>query len=292
MEKTLTLFLAAKPRNTVRSYGSAIRQFGAWLRGHRKRHVKATVKDAVEYLTSLISSHAPATVSNRHGALASYYAYLQAIGEIEKNPFQLAKALIPRRQRHQVRPTARITPDIVKTMLNLPDRRTQKGVRDRAILSALFGGGLRRSELLKIKLGQIVCTVEGTLTLKLDHTKNGLDQEQVLRGRFAERVVELVAQRKTEGATNEDRLIVNYFRDHLKPMSEKTLYRLFRRYAKEVGVRAAPHAARAAFITKLLMQGYRLIDVKKAARHAAYQTVEAYDHRILEPTTAPTPQFF
>lgn len=283
--KTLKIFLAGKPCNTARCYKRAIMDFVHWLWKHKKRrrYVKATARDAAEYLTRMIGSSASATVSNRHGALTAYYTYLEALGDIEKNPFQLAKALIPRRQRKQVRPTATIPPAKVRGIMDMPDGRTPEGIRDRAILSALFGGGLRRSELLAITLGDIQVTPGGELVLELPRTKAGEAQHQIIKGRFAERICELVACRKAQGARNCDKLF---------EMSESTLYRLFREYCRKAGIKAAPHAARAAAITNLLERGIRLDDVKRFARHASFHTIELYDHRALNVESSVQPNFF
>lgn len=117
---------------------------------------------------------------------------------------------------------------------------------------------------------------------------------QPLKGEFAERVCLLVSQRKQEGAINEDLLFVCYdkFGKPKKTLSVKTLYRMFKYYSKEAGLEAAPHAARAAAITKLLKDGVRLIDVQRFARHHSWHTVCIYDHRRLEIETAPSPDFF
>lgn len=294
MENAIELFLSMKPRNTARSYRASLTKFFEFLKKKKKRPEKADVDDALGFLTAMNKTYAPATISNRQGALTAYYAFLEATKRVRSNPFGLVNSVLPYRQKHQVRPTATLKPSTIKTLLDLPPRNTRVGIRDRALLSAFFGGGLRRSEAISLNVGDVVINRRGVIVLRLERTKNGADQEQPIRGRFAERICELVAQRKTEGADNPDPLFVAYrkYRTLKHRMSQSTVYRTFKRYAEQAGQIAAPHSARAAAMTKLLLQGFRLIDVKKFARHASYRTIEAYDHRKLEPEKAPCPKFF
>lgn len=289
--KTIKQFLATRPANTKRVYKYALVDFALWIwKYKRRRYADATIKDASEYLTRMIRSSASATVAVRHSALSSYFTYLEAIEEVKRNPFRLVKKLLPARQKHQVRPTATLNVKIVRNLLKLPAKNTREGVRDSAIMAALLGGGLRRSEVLKLNLEDIVVTVKGSLIMRLKSTKAGDDSQQVLRGNLAARITALVALRKTEGAENEDPLIICYRSG--RRMSESTLYRLFKAYAKKAGIKAAPHSARAAAITKLLEDGFSLLDVKKFARHAGWHTIETYDHRRLNVDKAPQPKFF
>ncbi|NPV86927.1 MAG: tyrosine-type recombinase/integrase [Anaerolineae bacterium] len=49
-----------------------------------------------------------------------------------------------------------LTREQAQELLNLPDTTTLKGMRDRAVLAVMIGGGLRRSEVANLKLEQIV----------------------------------------------------------------------------------------------------------------------------------------
>ena len=61
--------------------------------------------------------------------------------------------------------------ELVMEIVSIPNVETPKGRRDRAILATLFGGGLRRSEVVGLHIGDIKKTSSGTTYLYLRHTK-------------------------------------------------------------------------------------------------------------------------
>lgn len=272
------LFLESKSsvKITCRCYAAAINQFRVFVRPDIE-HTEP--KEALKFITRLEQGGAAwATIRNRVGALTAFFDFLEAIGERSGNPFRCIRGLIPKRQRCQVRPTAALSVSIIRAMLKAPAKNTKSGIRDKALLAALFGGALRPSEAAALKVSDVQVTQGGNIVLRLAKTKAGIVQYQILSNRFAETIVELVSQRKSEGATNCDPLFINYNR-HGGRICARTIARMFSHYAAECGVHAAPHAARAAAITQLLRAGASVIDVKRFSRHARLDSLEAYDKR-------------
>ncbi|NDC37340.1 MAG: hypothetical protein EBZ48_04735, partial [Proteobacteria bacterium] len=163
-----------------------------------------------------------------------------------------------------------------------------KGVRDRALLAALFGGALRRSEAATLRLGDVRKSNAGTIYLYLRATKAKRDAEQALPKWAAAAVIAWVKQRATDGAGSGDFLFVGYTGRAGKtptpePISASGVYKLFKLYCQRAGAGpyVTPHSARATAITRLLESGIAHREVQQFSRHASIQMVELYDKRRL-----------
>ena len=154
------------------------------------------------------------------------------------------------------------------------------------ILAVLFGGGLRRSEAIAIRLADVRRTNAGTMFVRLRATKAGKDADQALPAWAAKHIDTLVSIRKRDGAEDGDHLFVSYRGRGGKtatnhPLSDSGLYKLFKSYCVRAGAGsfASPHSARATAITKLLDSGVSHREVQEFSRHASVQMVEVYDKR-------------
>lgn len=261
-------FLSARRPSTERRYAYAFEHYKEWGGDFEPRN-------AAQYLGHLIrSGYSDATVQANYHALSSLCGYLVAIGSISANPFTAAKKIITFHQRRQVRPTATIDPALILPTLNAIPL-DMKGVRDRAILAILFGCGLRRGELIALKVGDVMLSRSKSLYLNIRNTKGGSDRKQPIPEWVNEFLSDKVQQRLNEGAKGSESLFSSNYgeRDGLN-ISDSTVYRAFTKRFD-----GAPHAARSAFATRLLELGYSYEKVADALGHADTQHVRTYDHR-------------
>jgi site-specific recombinase XerD len=235
----------------------------------------------------LQSTLANSTIVKKFAALRRIYRMLVAadIG-ITRNPFDSDNVALPSKHSGEKRPTAMIPFNEVEKILAAPGLESPKARRDSAILALLFGCGLRRSEICSIRLGDLRTSVAGTPFVHLRNTKGKRDADQPVP-EWAVTLVERVAKDRAEsGAQPGDHLFISY-RGRAgqaatnKPISSGGLYELFKTYCGLAGVSvdAAPHAARATAITKLLSDGFSHREVQEFSRHASVQMVEVYDKR-------------
>ena len=277
----LEMFLSMKSKNTRRAYGTAIADFEHQC----GKLVSVTAPQAMRYFAALKIRTAPdgdaiagATLRQRYAALNSIYNYLVDMGALKVNPLRPVARAISWRQMAQKRPTALLPFSSVRRLLRLPMANTKEGIRDRAILALLFGAGLRRSEALGLAIGDIKISPWGIMYLDLLHTKGGKRQVRGI-AKFAWKYLStFISQRKTEGAQNGDALFVFYYQTGAirGAMSEATLYRVFRGYCKQIGIRAAPHAARTTFGTALHERTHSDLLVARALGHSGTVQVGRY----------------
>lgn len=235
----------------------------------------------------LESTQSNATIAKKFAALRRIYRMFIASGlGISENPFDADRVPPPAKDSGRKRPTEMIDFSLVKKIVSLPDSKTPKGLRDKALLACLFGGGLRRSEAAGIRIGDVRRSAAGTVFLYLRSTKAKRDAEQAIPA-WAGRIVEaLKGARRKEGASDGEFLFVSYtgkggaFPTH-EPVSASGIYKLFKHYCREAGVSAvvSPHSARATAITRLLDEGISHREVQEFSRHQSIQMVEAYDKR-------------
>jgi site-specific recombinase XerD len=291
-------FLRLYTANTKRRYTTVINDFKAFI-GPNTSLADITVSDAYQYLDHLkqrdginsrgggTASLAGATIRNAVETLRSLYRYLTSIGLITINPFDAVANHTPSNKFNQKRPTEIVPFDKVMELCNVPSRFSPEGIRDRAILAALFGGGLRKSEVLNLTLGDVrtQTTKEGEIVfyLRLSATKSGYEQHQALPDWAAERMMRLIEVRRVEQAKELDPLFCTYVADNTTnaSISIRTLDRLFRSWCDNCGLpeTITCHSARATAISQLLAQGVSHREVQLFARHSSVVTTEGYDKR-------------
>ncbi len=235
----------------------------------------------------LEATQSNATIAKKFAALRRIYRMWIASGfPIAVNPFDVDRVPPPAKDAGRKRPTEMVPFALVMRVVNGPDPTTPKGLRDQAILAALFGGGLRRSEVVNLRVGDVRRSSKGTTFLYLRATKAKRDAQQALPGWAAEIVQALATLRRAEGAGDADYLHVSYTgpggkAPTLRCVSASGVYKLFKHYCRAAGAGrfCTPHSARATAITRLLDSGIPHREVQEFSRHSSIQMVELYDKR-------------
>lgn len=270
-----------------------------WLEGRPGERPRERTSSLSTRRSVLVERHRPrkkegleaaqsnATIAKKLAALRRMYRVLIGAGcGPEVNPFDSDLVPPPAKEAGRKRPTRMLAFERVRGVIQLANETSPKGLRDKAILSALFGGALRRSEVLGLRVGDVRVSPSGTTFLYLRSTKAKRDAQQALPEWAAKIVKKLAAQRRAEGAEEGDYLCISYRgRGGAVPTRERVsasgIYKLFKAYCRKAGVGAhiTPHSARATAITKLLADGVPHRQVQEFSRHSSVQMVEAYDKR-------------
>lgn len=228
-----------------------------------------------------------ATIAKKVAALRRIYRMLIGSGLVAViNPFDGDRVKSPPKEAGRKRPTEMLPFESVKSLIAAADDNTIKGLQDKAILACLFGGALRRSEIVNLRIDDVRRSQKGTLFLHLRATKAGKDANQALPAWAATVVQKHLMQRKKSGAQPISPLFCS-FRGKAgliptnQPISASGVYKLFKLYCKraELGDFFTPHSARATSITKLLSEGIPHRQVQEFSRHSSVQMVEHYDKR-------------
>ena len=258
-------------RNTLESYRRDLTKFANWL--EFKGHDSLLNGDHAELLGFLaqVAPRIKATSTSRMlSSLRRLYRYLIRQGRLASDP--TAKVDSPKLPRSLPKS---LTEADVESLLKMPDVESPLGLRDRAMLETLYATGLRVSELVTLKSGQVshdmgVVRVMGKGSKErlvplgeeaLYWLKHYLDEgrKPLLNGRVADAL--FVTARG--GA-----------------MTRQAFWYLIKRYAKQAGIfkPLSPHTLRHAFATHLLNHGADLRVVQMLLGHSDISTTQIYTH--------------
>ncbi|HNU72332.1 MAG TPA: site-specific tyrosine recombinase XerD [Thermodesulfobacteriota bacterium] len=163
----------------------------------------------------------------------------------------------------------------VDALLGKPDVGTGRGLRDRAMLEVLYATGVRVSELVTLKLGNINLDVGYLLAFG-----KGAKERVVPLGETAQEYLKtyLLASRPVllRGRTSAH-LFLNGRGERL---SRQAFWKIVKRYALQAGIRKklSPHTLRHSFATHLLERGADLRSVQMMLGHADISTTQIYTH--------------
>jgi integrase len=135
--------------HSKRAYSKALIDFLGWMQANQKPFVKATVQ---EYRQTLNGS--PASINLRMSAIRKLAAEAADNGLIDQT-IANGVSRVHGVTSHGVRSGNWLTKSQAQRILTTPNIETLKGLRDRAILAVMIGGGLRRSEVAALTFAHI-----------------------------------------------------------------------------------------------------------------------------------------
>jgi integrase len=149
---------AASSANTRRAYQADWRHFEQWCRLQGLSVFPPLPRTVGLYITALASGdrgkgRAVSTIERRLSAIT--WNYRQRGMLLDRKDRHIATVLAGIRNSHARPPVQKeaILPEDLIAMLDVLDRGTLRGLRDRAMLLVGFAGGLRRSEITGLDLG-------------------------------------------------------------------------------------------------------------------------------------------
>ncbi len=133
------------PRRWIRS---DCRRYSAWLAGR---------------------GYAPSTIARRLASLRSFFRFLRREGLVAADP---AAGLRNPKQPKRLPRLLRVDDEVIRLLDGVPVE-TLAGVRDRAMLETLYGGGLRVSELVGMNVDDLDCREHERLVRVLGKGRHG-----------------------------------------------------------------------------------------------------------------------
>lgn len=158
----LTLRAENKSENTIKSYVEALRLLCAFLGAMgmplspdavRREHIEAFLADLRTHPTKRTGRpQSPATVANRYRSLAVFFNWCVEEDEIAVSPMARMKA-----PRVPDKATDVITVEEIRKLLSVCDRdKSFYGRRDYAIIRILIDTGLRRAEIGRLQMQDVI----------------------------------------------------------------------------------------------------------------------------------------
>ncbi len=256
---------------TVQAYASDLARFAA---SQEKRGVGSVAETTEADVRAFVVDIADAGLSARSqarmlSAVRGLFKFLVAEKVVAHNP----AATVERPKMSKTLPTT-MTQAHLQDLLAIPDITTDRGVRDVAMLTLLYACGLRVTELVSLKLGDL-------------HLESGYliafgkgSKERIVP--IAETAIEalrtyLTVVRPKWQRGGEARVFLTHRR---AGMTRQGCFLLIRRLARAAGIPfdISPHKLRHSFATHMLEGGADLRVVQTLLGHANITTTEIYTH--------------
>lgn len=261
---------------TVKAYQADLESFQNFIA--TEYHSKAIKKVNYSQIRSWIVSLVEAGITNRSinrkiSSLNTYYKFLLKVGDIKQNPLAKHKAL-KTSKKVQI-PFSEQEIKMVLDDLNFDD--SFEGLRDKLIIELFYSTGIRRIELVELKISSIDI-----------HNKT----VKVLGKRNKERIVPLlnsVKETLKNYLEERNRLLAIEDTGHLLltkkgvKIYETLVYRIINDYFSQASskVKKSPHILRHSFATHLLNQGADLNAVKELLGHTSLAATQVYTHNSI-----------
>jgi integrase/recombinase XerC len=226
------------------------------------------------WIVSLVDSGLSNTSVNRKiSSLKSFYRFLLKIKQIESSPLLKHKAL-KTVKKLEIPFSEKELGQVLHPVNYVEDFR---GIRDKLIIDLLYTTGIRRAELINLKIYN-VNRVDSTI--KVVGKRNKERVLPILPVLVSEIRHYLIERDKLQNISDVDYLLLTEKGDKL---NETLVYRLINKYFSGVSekVKKSPHILRHTFATHLLNHGADLNSVKELLGHSSLASTQVYTHSSL-----------
>ncbi len=257
-------------RNTQLSYERDLRKMADYFEEKGILYV-SQLNTAVleEYLEALKGQgRKPSSISRSIASLKAFFQYLlqeKIIGEDPSMPLKAPKV-------EKKLPSVLKLEDVDR-LLAQPGNRSDKEIRDKAMLELLYATGIRVSELLALRLTNL------NLKNRFITVPSSSGKERVVpitdqAKKYVTRYLDTARPRMLEDRKS-DILFVNCSG---KPMSRQGFWKLVKHYASLAGIEAdiTPNSLRHTFAAHLVKSGANLRAVQEMMGHSDFSSTQRY----------------
>lgn len=257
--------------HTIYAYKKDLNQFIAYLLNEDVLDLKEVNYSLIRsWVTSLLENgDTSRTVNRKMSSLKSYYAFLLRIGEISVSPATAYKSL-KISKKIQIPFSAEEVMKLLDSSYNAYDFIES---RDFLIIELLYATGVRREELINIKLNDVNLESQ---TIKVVGKRN--KQRIVpLVPSLITHISQYLLLRKEYAGFKLEELFITSNGNKIYP---SLVYRVIKSYFSKVSlkVKISPHVLRHTFATHLLDHGADLNAVKELLGHESLSSTQIYTH--------------
>ncbi|MBN8467142.1 tyrosine recombinase XerC [Corallococcus exiguus] len=264
--------------HTVRNYLIDLVDYERYVVERMKLSLLAGTHAAIRgYLGTLAVDHAPSSRARRLASIKSFYKYLVRQKLLSASPAKLVKSPKLPKSLPKVLPV-----EEVFAILDMPDVKTVLGLRDKAILEMLYGGGLRISELCGLDL----LGVERSSRIVRVMGKGSKERLVPLNAKAIQSLEAYLARRgellaEVREGQDPDALFLNFKGGRL---TARSIARHLDAYVLKLALarKVSPHAMRHSFATHLLGGGADIRSIQELLGHASLSTTQKYTHVTFE----------
>ncbi|MBS4176449.1 site-specific tyrosine recombinase XerD [Lederbergia citrea] len=261
-------------KNTVVSYERDLKHYLQYLQQVEQLQSLDTVSriHIIQFLSYLKDQGKSAKTLARHiASIRSFHQFLLREKAVEQDP----TVHIETPQLERTLPKV-LNFQEVESLLETPDKTTQFGIRDRAMIELLYATGIRVSELISLDMENV------HLTMGFVRCIGKGNKERIIPiGNIASKAIEEYLQEsrpKLRSAKYKtEALFLNH---HGNRLTRQGFWKIIKKLASEAKIEKelTPHTLRHSFATHLLENGADLRAVQEMLGHADISTTQIYTH--------------
>ena len=260
--------------NTVESYARDLSQLAAFAEKTGRPVEALDRKDLEAFVRSLMTAGlAPRSVARLVACLRGFYKFVVVENKLAKNPAEDLRS-----PRGWTSLPKFLSLEEVDRLLAQPDVATPKGLRDKALIELLYATGLRVSELVSLRAGDLHLD-EGYLTC----VGKGDKQRMVPMGHDAALWVQRYIREGRPAILKKRSSPWLFVNIRGGALSRVGFWKILKGYGKKAALHVdlSPHVLRHSFATHLLERGADLRMIQVMLGHADLSTTQIYTH-VLE----------
>ena len=214
------------------------------------------------------------SVARRRSAIRTYFAFLVEEGHLSEDPTEKLESPRVGRTLPGVLTYSEIEA-IMDTVASLSEDAHPNAPRDAAMLEALYGAGLRVSELIALRVRDLLLD-DGLVSV---HGKGDKRRIVPLGGRAVRALQRYLRERRPKLDRGRSEGVV-FLNQHGRPLSRMGAWKIVGKHVRNAGIKknVTPHTFRHSFATHLLEGGADLVAVQEMLGHADISTTQIYTH--------------
>ena len=273
-------------------------EYLAYLLGEKNASphtVTAYRKDMEDYLAFLVKQQVPAeqadhllirrymmelqkngisknSMARKMSSIRSYYRFLVRENVIEDNPLTLVSSPKETKKLPKF-----VHYEDLKEIFELPDN-SPAGLRDRAMMELLYGGGLRVSEMCSLKLNQFIFPIRSVKVMG-----KGKKERLVPLGDYALKAIQTYLEKgrpQLIKVDNQEEMGVFLNQRNGHPITDRAVRDVLNKYVARLSktLKVTPHMLRHSFATHMLENGADIRIIQELLGHERLSTTQIYTH--------------
>ncbi len=252
--------------NTIASYKNDLNQFREHMKNSKIE--TATKMDVQNYIKSL-SNFKEKSLARKLSSLRMFFDFLVKNKYIKESPLDSIEGPKIGKYLPDV-----LTFDEVDRLLDITPT-DNFSFRNRCILELLYSTGLRISELVSMKLENIILD-ESLVKIMGKGSKERIVPLNDIATEYLKKYITEIRPKMLK-SNNTDFLLLN---NHGKGLTRQAVFKMIKKRADEIGLKKSisPHTLRHSFATHLLQNGADIRFIQELLGHAELGTTEIYTH--------------